>query len=71
MKKVKIEYRGAQAFRGTREFMADQIFYKNSGWMRELGYLPEGSKRKTWFPIAGKHDETNDYSETIVTIEEV
>lgn len=53
------------------EFTTDRVFYKTEwGWLNEIGYLPAGKKRKTWLPIGGKRDESNDYSETMVTITE-
>ena len=60
-----------KAFRGTITFEAEQVFYKRSFGYKEIGYLPRGCNRKRWFPIDGKVDETNDYSETEVVIEEI
>lgn len=68
--KVTINYKGAQALRGSISFETDKVFYKTAYGIKEIGYLPEGSKRKTWHPIAGKLDETNDYSDTEVIIED-
>ena len=68
--KITINYKGAQAFRGSISFEAEQVFYKTAYGYKEIGFLPEGSKRKVWYPIAGKLDETNDYSETEVIIED-
>lgn len=68
MKKVTITYKGVQEFRGTVTFVTDKVFYHKSYGYKEIGYLPEGSKRKKWFPIDGKLDEVNDYTETEVEI---
>lgn len=70
MIKVRIIYNGAQAYRKPIEFTTDKVFYHTQYGLREIGYLPEGSKRKTWHPIGGKLDETNDYSETELWIED-
>lgn len=67
MKKVNITYKN-----GTKiTFTADQLFYKTEWWMQEIGYLPAGKSRKKWFPVGGRHDDNNDYTETLVEIEEV
>lgn len=65
MIKVSIKY----ATGATISFTTTEVFYKTTyGWMREIGYLPIGKKRKTWYPIGGRHDDNNDYTNTIVTI---
>lgn len=63
MKRVRIEYTNG---RPTIEFTTDRIFYHTQYGLKEIGYLQEGAKRKTWIPISGR-----DYENTIVTIEEV
>lgn len=53
-------------------FTAKELFYKTEfGWLREIGYYPEGKTRKKWFPIGGRRDNNNDYSKTILEIKEV
>jgi len=71
MKKVTISYKGAQEFRGIITFEAEKIFKKKEYGFNMIGYLPEGQKRKTWWPVGGKIDDVNDYSETEITIEEI
>lgn len=68
MKRVTITYKSKR----TVTFVAKDVFYKTEfGWLSEIGYLPEGKNRKKWFPIGGRRDENNDYSNTELKIEEV
>ena len=68
MKKVTITYPTGRAV----NFTANELFYKTEfGWLQEIGYLPEGKGRRKWFPIGGRRDANNDYTGTIVNIEEV
>lgn len=68
MKKVTITYLTGRAI----NFTANELFYKTEfGWLQEIGYLPEGKGRRKWFPIGGRRDSNNDYTGTIVNIEEV
>ena len=70
MKKVTITYPRGN-YKNTT-FTAKELFYKTEfGWLREIGYCPEGKNRKKWFPIGGRCDDNNDYSDTIVEIKEV
>ena len=70
MKKVTIHYSNGY-YGGKVEFTANEVFYKTEYWIKLIGYLPEGKRRKKWYPIGGEHDENNDYTGTIVEIEEV
>lgn len=67
MKKVTIEYTWGK----TIEFRTDEIYRKKEFGFDEIGYLPEGKKRKCWFIVDGRSDSRNDYTGTKVTIEEV
>ncbi len=68
MKKVIITYSNGR----TVQFLTNEVLYKTEfGWLQEIGYLPEGKNRKKWFPIGGRRDANNDYTGTIVNIEEV
>lgn len=69
MKQVTITYPSRNR---SITFTADELFYKTEwGWLEEIGYLPKGKNRKKWYPIGGKHDDRNDYSDTKVEIKEV
>lgn len=68
MKQVTITYKNGRKI----AFTAKELFYKTEfGWMREIGYYPEGKNRRKWLPIGGRRDDNNDYSNTIVEIKEV
>jgi hypothetical protein len=71
MKKITIIYKGAQEFRKNIEIITDKVYYGTHYGFKEIGYYKEGAKRKTWHPIGGKIDETNDYSETELIIEDI
>ena len=65
MVKVKITYKGGRSV----EFTTKDIFYHTVwGWLREIGYIPEGTNRKRWYPIGGYRDDNNDYRGTEVVI---
>ena len=67
MKRVVIEYKDSKV-----EFKAKEVFYKTEfGWLKEIGYLPEGKRQRKWYPIGGYRDENNDYTAVQLTIEEV
>lgn len=68
MKHVRITYSNGH----TYEFTANELFYKTIwGWCTEIGYCPNGKSRKKWYPIGGKRDDNNDFSDVVVEINDI
>ena len=68
MLKVDITYADGRQI----EFITENVFYKTEfGWLKEIGYFPEGKNRKKWFPVGGKRDNNNDWTGTKLVITEI